>query len=633
MKVIWPHRLPTLFYRAFVRDSIRLYQVLPSSLKLRSWIVLGGQILAAVTETLTLLVISVFALTIAAPEEVAEHFLIKPVLKLWPSLAQLTVDPRNMLIFVTVLMVLFVIIKGATNIFSSHQVTVLAQKVSVELARQTLADYLNRDYFWHLEPKSQDTIHLVLNRNRLSTYVFLDLLLFSNNFCCIALFTCLAVIEPKLTLISVVVFSVASVVIYGLIRHRVDRVGQKIYESVMAENRELMAVSQGIREIIIYGRQNTALGRIIKIGRDSLEAKAFHDFSGFLPTQCLEVVGFGTVGLVIISMISSGLPLAEIVTSASLLMLTAWRILPAINRCLSFAVQLRGLRSQAMAYLNLAENNSSGRDLAGSKNNREEEEAELNFTHGLSLKNVSFTYPGGAGPVIKDLSVSILKGQSIGLIGPSGSGKTTLALLLSGLFSPQEGEFLVDGQPLVTQRQKNAYFNKLGFVPQNPLLIDGTLAENVAFRQWGQEIDLNRVRQASREAAMDFIETDPQGLLRPIVSGQKSLSGGQAQRVAIARALYSKPDIIIFDEATSALDLASENIIKRTLENTQSQMTCIIIAHRLTTVEGCDELLWLEDGRIKMAGPPETVIEIYKKFMTELSQATDRTTEGPLDKA
>ena len=152
----------------------------------------------------------------------------------------------------------------------------------------------------------------------------------------------------------------------------------------------------------------------------------------------------------------------------------------------------------------------------------------------------------------------------------------------------------------------------IGYVPQSPFLLNGSLAENIAFSQWGQEIDRQRGEECCRMAAMDFVEDLEDGIDTIIGERGVRLSGGQLQRVSIARALYSQPQLIIFDEATSALDGATEQAIQQTIESLREYATVVIIAHRLTTVEKCDWLYWVEKGEIYMYGNTTDVLLKYK---------------------
>ncbi|MDR2423018.1 MAG: ABC transporter ATP-binding protein/permease, partial [Deltaproteobacteria bacterium] len=602
MSLIYPHRLPGLFYRTFVQDFRRVFRVLPKALKLRVHAVFALQLLSALTETATLLVISLFALTMAAPEAAASHFLVRSILDFFPAVGAIAADPRHLVILTSSLMVFFVFVKCGLTIYSAQWSSVLAQRVGLEVAGQALSGYLAWEYEDHLRPESQGAVHNILNRDRLAIFIAYDLFFFANVINCLALFVSLSVIEPKLTLIVVVVFGLASLVVYSLVRRELDRHSQKVQDYVIKEGQEMVALSQGVREVLIYGRQKTAFERVQALGRVAIKSRAIVNFYSHVPTQALEAVGFGTIGLMVVLMIAWGLPLPEIIASTSILMLTAWRILPAVSRCLAYTVTVRTLRPQALAILSLAEERRSAGLVQPDPN--------FAFRKSLDLVEAAFAYPGSKAAAVKNLNLSIQKGQSVGLIGTSGSGKTTLALLLSGLVKPHFGQFLVDGQPLTPARQA-AYFRILGYVPQNPLLVEGTLADNVAFSRWGESYDRDRVLAACQEAAVDFVQTHPKGLDQPIAPA--SLSGGQAQRTAIARALYPKPEVIVFDEATSALDQASENVIKNALDRLKGRLTSVIVAHRLSTVENCDLLVWVEAGAIRAVGPPKTLLPLYEK--------------------
>ena len=157
----------------------------------------------------------------------------------------------------------------------------------------------------------------------------------------------------------------------------------------------------------------------------------------------------------------------------------------------------------------------------------------------------------------------------------------------------------------------------IGYVPQSPFLLNGSLAENIAFSQWGQEINRQRVKECCHMAAMDFLGDLDEGLDTIIGERGVRLSGGQLQRVSIARALYSRPQLIIFDEATSALDGATEQAIQDTIENLRKYTTVVIIAHRMSAVEKCDWLYWVERGKVHMAGTARKILHEYQHLFSE----------------
>lgn len=234
--------------------------------------------------------------------------------------------------------------------------------------------------------------------------------------------------------------------------------------------------------------------------------------------------------------------------------------------------------------------------------------------HGMALDRISFRYPTAERDSLHDVSLSIPKGSMVGIIGASGAGKSTLVAILTGLLSPDSGQILLDGQPSDTTRHLSLG-TLLGYVPQSAYLLDGTLAENIAFKDWGQPIDYQRVRECCALAAIDFFDALPNGLDTAIGERGMRLSGGQIQRVIIARALYHHPQILLFDEATSALDSGTEATIQKTILSLRQQMTVVIVAHRLSTVESCDVLYWLDGGTLRASGPPSEILPLYGQSM------------------
>ena len=211
---------------------------------------------------------------------------------------------------------------------------------------------------------------------------------------------------------------------------------------------------------------------------------------------------------------------------------------------------------------------------------------------------------------LSHISLSISHDEQIGFIGASGSGKTTLAGILCGLMNMREGQMLVDGEPL-TDSRRAAYIQRVGYVSQSPYIFNGTVAENVAFSQWGKPYDEERVKEACHMAALDIVEKDSKGILYPFGDNGAGLFGGQTQRVSMARTLYARPDVFILDESTSALDIGTEQAIMETIHKLKGHLTISIIAHRLSAVERCDRLFWVEEGQLHKVGTPAELLPEY----------------------
>jgi ATP-binding cassette subfamily B protein len=234
--------------------------------------------------------------------------------------------------------------------------------------------------------------------------------------------------------------------------------------------------------------------------------------------------------------------------------------------------------------------------------------ALLPFQDAISLNAVRFRYTSDGPWVLDGLNLSIPKGARVGFVGSTGSGKSTMLDLLMGLLTPTEGELQVDGQTISSNRLRT-WQQSIAHVPQSIYLADTTMAENIAFGVPPHTIDFDRVRQAARQAQIaDFIESSPKGYQANVGERGIRLSGGQRQRIGIARSLYKRASVLVFDEATSALDNETEEAVMQAIEGLSKDLTVLIIAHRLTTLKNCTQVVELVDGGIKRVGTYQEIV-------------------------
>jgi ABC-type multidrug transport system fused ATPase/permease subunit len=227
---------------------------------------------------------------------------------------------------------------------------------------------------------------------------------------------------------------------------------------------------------------------------------------------------------------------------------------------------------------------------------------------------VGFKYPGQTVPALNSVSCKFSRGGLYGVVGESGAGKSTLIDLLVGLHEPTEGRVLVDNQVLCDCDIKSWHW-QIGYVPQFPYLADGTLRANVAFGMPAKEVEEARVWEALELANLaEFVRGLPEGLETPVGDRGVRLSGGQRQRLAIARALFQKPQLLVLDEATSSLDQIAESEIRTALKKLHGRITVILIAHRMTTVQDCDEILYLSKGKLVAQGRYEELLATHEGF-------------------
>jgi len=224
----------------------------------------------------------------------------------------------------------------------------------------------------------------------------------------------------------------------------------------------------------------------------------------------------------------------------------------------------------------------------------------------LKMSEVSFTYDGQT-PALEDVSFVIPAGEVVGIVGPSGSGKSTLVQLLLGVRRATVGQVQVDGVE-IGEFDRNQWARTVTFVPQKLNLIEGTIEDNIRF--FRTDVDLDDVVRAAKLAHIhDEILSMPGGYGRALGGEGGALSGGQQQRLCIARALVEQPSLLILDEPTSALDMRSEHLIRQTLEGLRESMTVVIIAHRLSTLNMCDRLMVIQDGRLAGFDVPSRLAE------------------------
>jgi ABC-type multidrug transport system fused ATPase/permease subunit len=220
----------------------------------------------------------------------------------------------------------------------------------------------------------------------------------------------------------------------------------------------------------------------------------------------------------------------------------------------------------------------------------------------LSIQNICYSYPKAKKNAIHNLTIELHKGDSIGLVGKSGSGKTTLVDLLLGLYSVSDGNILFNNKTL-DESNLNSWLSQVAYIPQSPFLLDATLAENIAFGVFDQEVDKLQVYKAIEQAQLtEVLARLPDGISSKLGERGIKLSGGECQRVAIARAFYHNRNVFIFDEATSALDAETENNVVEMIESLHGKKTMIVIAHRLSTVRHCDKIYKLENGSVISSG-------------------------------
>ena len=564
----------------------------------------------ATLEVLTIYVIAFFSASVGSPQMVKNSFPIRAMLRLFPNLGLWFADNRKFLLFMSLVIVFFIIIKNILTAMSSWKVAVFSENVSREIGAEIMRRFLYSPYRWHLSSDSAATFQAMGWRGNLTVMITSLLNVQSYVITTIFLFVGLTFAAPLLTLTVYVFMGGMGLLTYKLIRKSADRAGGASAAAAARETGAVMSALRGIREVLIYRQQPVFLEAVANASAAGTRPRAYLMIASTIPTWVLEICGFAIISFAIAMLISLWhADMARITNVVVLLMLTAWRALPSLNKVVNLMIAIRGLKPVSAPCLEI---------LKSLRTNVLElpppPDPNFIFTRDICLNNVSFCYPSSKNDCLFNISLTIPKGALVGFIGPSGAGKSTITTILSGLLGPTSGTMLVDGK-ILSRAEHAAYCLRVGYVSQSPYLMAGTVAENVAFSEWGKPYDETRVILACKKAAADFITPERGGILMPLGENGSGLSGGQAQRIAIARALYADPNIIIFDEATSSLDQANEKIIQDTVLSLRKNTTSLVVAHRLTTIEVCDYLYWLENGKLFAEGTPAEILPRYVRSM------------------
>jgi ABC-type bacteriocin/lantibiotic exporter with double-glycine peptidase domain len=357
----------------------------------------------------------------------------------------------------------------------------------------------------------------------------------------------------------------------------------------------------GIRDILVDGSQSTYCD-IYKSADYSLRrAESSNHFIIHFPRYGLEALGMLFISIAAYLVFKQSEDISKVIPVLGVMALGAQRMLPLMQVVYSSWSSVQGCRISLSDTLNLLD-----QPLPSYYN--QEEKSSLNFSHKISLEAVSFRYNHDAPWIFKELNLEISKGSCIGFIGKTGSGKSTLIDIVMGLLRPTQGVLKVDSQVITAENQRAWQFH-IAHVPQAIFLADSTIEENIAFGQPKNKINHLRVIQAARDAKIsDFIETLPNKYEAVIGERGVRISGGQRQRLGIARALYKNADVIIFDEATSALDSKTEAEVIDTLDGLSKNNTILIIAHRLTTLKKCSQIVEIAEGKIQRIGSYEEIV-------------------------
>lgn len=482
--------------------------------------------------------------------------------------------------------------KTAFLLYSNWRQATFIARFQSRISEQLFRGYMMQPWSYHLGRNTADLVRTLSETATIASACSALLGLLAESLVLVGILSLLLWHEPLGALSVAALMGFATWILQAATRLRLQRWGSRYWHHIGQAHRIFTEGLQGAKDIKVLGREERLFDQVAHHKREQARLGARNTAAQQLPRLWFELVAVAGLCLLTFVMVREGKTAQAMVPTLGLFAAAAFRMLPSANRLIVGAQTLRF--TSAMIDVVHA-------DLSLRSDSPQRASQPLAFRDAIRLEGVSFRYKDACTDALADVSMSIACGSAVGLIGGSGAGKSTIVDILLGLLAPTSGRVTVDGVDICSDVRR--WQALVGYVPQSIFLADDTIRANVAFGIDPDHIDDNSVRRALAAAQLDgFIAELPEGWNTLVGERGVRLSGGQRQRIGIARALYHDPQVLLLDEATSALDTETEKGVMAAVESLHGEKTLVIVAHRLTTVAGCDVLYRLEHGRVVAEG-------------------------------
>jgi ATP-binding cassette, subfamily B, bacterial PglK len=559
-------------------------------------------IIASLSEVVSIGALLPFIGILTAPEQIYQHHLIQPVVQYF----ELTSSSQLMLPL-TIAFTLSALLAGALRLTLLYATTRLSFAAGADLSINIYRRTLYQDYSVHVLRNSSELINGIISKTNTVISGVLNpiLILISSMFLLIGIISALIAINILVALTASIGFGVLYWGVIRFTRQQLNENSKCIADQSTQMIKSLQEGLGGIRDVLIDGSQQFYCDLYRTADLPLRRASGNNVFIAGSPRYAMEAIGMAMIASLAYIMTQQEGGLVTAIPVLGAIALGAQRLLPSLQQAYSAYSSLKGSKSSFEDVLSLLD-----QPLPIYAN--QALPAPALFKKEIQLNNLNFRYTADITKntpwVLKNISLKLTKGSRIGFMGVTGSGKSTLLDIIMGLLTPTSGELTVDGQ-LVTNENKRSWQANIAHVPQNIYLSDSSIEENIAFGIPKEKINHQQVEQAAKQAQIaELIEGWQEGYQTFVGERGIRLSGGQRQRIGIARALYKQADIMIFDEATSALDNETEQGVMEAIDGLGKDLTILIIAHRLTTLKGCDQIIQLDKDNVIHSGTYEEMI-------------------------
>jgi ABC-type multidrug transport system fused ATPase/permease subunit len=570
----------------------RLWTNIPARRRRQCGLLMLVTVLASLVEVVSIGAVLPFLGVLTAPEKVFQHPLAQPLVKAIGSQR-----PQELLLPITVGFSVAALLSGATRLLLLWAQTRLGHAIGAEFSLEIYRRTLYQPYAVHLARNSSEVIAGITAKCSVlvNSTVLPVLTMVSSTVMLVAILLVLVLIDLWTALGAFTGFALIYLIVIRITRRSLARDSNRISRESTQVIKALQEGLGGIRDVLLDGTQ----AAYCRIYRDSdvplRRALANVQIVSGSPRFVIEALAIAMIAWLALGLAQSDGGVTSAIPVLGALAIGAQRLLPVLQQLYVSMAALRGGQASLSDTLDLLEQPlpiDAKRSTA----------VTLPFVQYINVTKLAFRYANDTPQVLQDINLDIPRGSRVGFIGTTGSGKSTLLDVLMGLLEPCQGQLQIDGVE-ITAANRRAWQAHVAHVPQSIFLADATIAENIAFGVPREAIDMTRVHFAARQAQIsDTIDALPEGYKTMTGEGGVRLSGGQRQRIGIARALYKRADVIVLDEATSALDNETERFVMNAIEALGKDYTVLMIAHRLSTLAGCDQIVELDRGRIRRVG-------------------------------
>ena len=556
-------------------------------------------VFSAFAEIISIGLVVPFLSAITNPSVIFESDMVQPVLSFFS-----VESDYSLIVFLTFAFCIAAITSAGLRLATLWMQTSLCYSIGAYLSSQIYKNSLYQSYSVHLSRNSSEFISTIVSKTSASTsYAILPSLnILSSSFVLLAIILTLVLIHPVIALTSFVLFTFLYGGVILLTRKKLDSDSEKIsYE----QDQVIKILQEGfgsIRDILVSNTQEVYLETYSLSFNRLQRAWSNVEIIKGIPRYVIEALSVIVICLLALFFYSQPNGVIGAIPILGAMALGAQRMLPILQLLYSSFSSLRaGFASLSDVLELLAE--PSNEILIKSSNK------EISFKNKIRIENLQFKYSPDGPMILDGIDLEIPKGSMIGIIGTTGSGKSTLIDIVMGLLQPNAGKFIVD-DVIITETNKLGWQSVIAHVPQAIFLADISIAENIALGTSADEIDYDLVEDAARQAQIHkSIMSWSDGYSTIVGERGARISGGQRQRIGIARALYKKASVIILDEATSALDSETEISVMQSILSSNKDLTFLIVAHKLKTLQGCTKIIELSEGKISRQGLYSEIIK------------------------